>query len=147
MKINSDTIDLCSDSFIGGMYQQSKIEFVKSFQANEMTIGGAGNAQELSLLKIFCQNHTPTAASEDGIVNFFVEFTEWVKKKDNNFKLENVYIFIYQMKVFYVTGLYVREIADYWAIGAGTYHAQSALYLGHSAKEAVKVACELFSVV
>ncbi len=111
VKINPDTIDLCSDSFIGGLYQQTKIEFVKSFQVNNMAVGGSGGAEELSLFKIF--------------------------------KLNNVYILIYRFKVFYVNGLYVREISDHWAVGAGEIHAKAALYLGHSAYEAVNVACEL----
>src|SRR6266851_1823135 len=74
VKVNEATIDLCSDSFIGGIYQQSKIEFAKSFQVNEIAIGGSGSAEELSLLKIFCQNHSPTTVNEDGVIDFFVEF-------------------------------------------------------------------------
>jgi hypothetical protein len=143
VKINPGTIDLCSDSFIGGFFQQTKIEFVKSFQVNNLAVGGSGSAEELSLFKIFCQNHSPATDNEDGVIDFFVEFTEWTKKKDASFKLNNVYILIYRFKVFYVNGLYAREIFDHWAVGAGEIHAKAALYLGHSAYEAVHVACEL----
>ena len=43
--------------------------------------------------------------------------------------------------------LYVNEVNEYAAIGAGEDFALAALYLGHSAKEAVKVACELSAFV
>ena len=43
--------------------------------------------------------------------------------------------------------MYVNEINEYAAIGAGEDFALAALYLGHSAKEAVKTACELSAFV
>ena len=39
--------------------------------------------------------------------------------------------------------MFVHEISDYIAIGAGEQFANAALYLGHTPKEAVKVACDL----
>jgi len=174
VKINPDTIDLCSDSFIGDRSQQAKLRFAKSFQVNGITIGGAGSAEETSLLKIFCQNHSPATMDEDGVLDFFVEFIEWIKKKipshlvrnlqrrsgkanrgvlsriwygiwkkSANATLTNAYLLIYHSKVFFIKDLYVREITMYWALGAGETYAKAALHLGHSAYEAVQVACEL----
>lgn len=174
VKINPDTIDLCSDSFIGDRSQQAKMLFAKSFQVNGITIGGAGSAEETSLLKIFCQNHSPAAVDEDDVIDFFVEFIEWKKKKipshlvryprrrggkpnpgvlsriwglirkqRANATLMNYYLLVYRGKVFDINDLYVREITTYWALGAGETYAKAALHLGHSAFEAVQVACEL----
>jgi len=39
--------------------------------------------------------------------------------------------------------MFINEIKDFAAIGAGEDFANAALYLGHSPEEAVKVACEL----
>lgn len=143
VKINKNKIELCSDSFVGGQYEQSKIAFVKSFQINGLTIGGVGTATEISLLKIFSENHTPKTSDEDSVINFFVEFSEWCKKKDVNFRVENDWILIYKNKVFFISGLWVREIKDYCSIGAGKFFSDAVLYLGNSAEEAVNVACEL----
>jgi hypothetical protein len=39
--------------------------------------------------------------------------------------------------------MFINEIKDFAAVGAGEDFANAALYLGHSPEEAVKVACEL----
>jgi hypothetical protein len=39
--------------------------------------------------------------------------------------------------------MFVHEVFDFISIGAGEDFANAALYLGHTPKEAVKVACEL----
>lgn len=143
VKVDESEITLSSDSFIGSDWEQSKITFVKQFQVNGILAGFAGSAEEGSLLRIFSQNHAPKNASEESIIDFFVEFTDWAKKKDDHFKLDNQYLFIFKQKAYYCSGLYAREITDNWAIGAGQIHAKAALYLGHSAPRAVEVACEL----
>ena len=45
--------------------------------------------------------------------------------------------------MFSVNDMFVREIKDYFAMGAGEDFATAALYLGHSPEEAVKTACEI----
>lgn len=42
-----------------------------------------------------------------------------------------------------IANMFVREIKDYYAIGAGEDFATAALYLGHTPKEAVKTACDI----
>ena len=91
--LSSFFLFLCSASFLGGLYPQTKIEFVKSFQVNNMAIGGSGSAEELALFKIFCQNHSPATDNEDGVIDFSVEFTELtfgLNVKINNRNCESI---------------------------------------------------------
>lgn len=72
-----------------------------------------------------------------------VEFSEYKSDITGNSKIENDYIIVYDSKVFSICSLFVNEIKNYDAVGAGMDFANAALYLGHNPKEAVKVACEL----
>jgi hypothetical protein len=57
--------------------------------------------------------------------------------------IENVYLLIYDGHLFEIDRMFVHEVSDYIAIGAGEDFANAALYLGHTPQEAVKVACDL----
>jgi ATP-dependent protease HslVU (ClpYQ) peptidase subunit len=71
------------------------------------------------------------------------EFADWKKQRTNEYTLENVYILVIDKKVFQIESFFVAEIDTFTAIGAGQDFALAALYLGHSPKEAVQIACEL----
>ena len=45
--------------------------------------------------------------------------------------------------VFCVEDFLVYEVKEYESIGAGMYYGLTALYLGHTPREAVKVSCDL----
>lgn len=142
VRVNKDKIEFAADSIvISGATKRDNN--VKLFEINQMIIGGVGYAQETSLLSVFAKTHSPLDNTEKAILDFFFEFGKWKKDLNLGFDSENIYIFGYKGKAFYVQNLYVREVTDYEAIGAGRDYALSALYLKHSAKEAVKVACEL----
>ena len=57
--------------------------------------------------------------------------------------MTNAYLICYKGHLFEAEGLYVFEVKNYSAIGAGQDFATAALYLGHTPQEAVNVAAEL----
>lgn len=142
VKVNKDKIEFAADSIcIRGGTKRTNI--AKLTEVNQMIIGGVGTAEETNLLFIFAQTHSPLDNSEKAVLDFFFEFGKWKNGLNLGFSFSNVYLFGYKGKAFYVENLLVKEVKDYEAIGAGMDYALAALYLKHSAKEAVKVACEL----
>lgn len=117
--------------------------------SNELIFGGCGLAKVNSLFRSFLINHQPRDCSEESVLEMMLEFTEYYKKKFDKNSADEVFerfnaLIGYKNKLFYVGyGLYISEVQEYFAIGAGEDFAKAALFLGHSTAEAVKVACEL----
>ena len=97
-----------------------------------MIIGGSGYVSEIESLFVYAESHQPFDNSIRAIREFFYEFSTWKQSKGQKFDIDNDFIIAYK-----------GEIKEYAAIGAGYQYALAALYLGHSAKEAVKVSCDL----
>lgn len=118
-------------------------DFTKLQRINDMIMGGCGVAQEISLLWHYMATHKPESADIKDVLTFFVEFANWKSQKGDSLEIKNEYILVYAGHAFLIEGLFIHEIHEYNAIGAGEDFANAALYLGHTPKEAVKVACDL----
>lgn len=145
VKIYDDKIQIAADSIVcsGCTNINHAKKFSKLVEINDMIIGTVGTANEGSLMWLYMNTHKPNGSTEKDILEFVAEFSSWKTKYNDNNQINNSYILIYQNKVFSISGLFVTEIESYLAIGAGEDYALAALYLGHSPKEAVKVACDL----
>lgn len=116
----------------------------KLCRVNGMTIGSAGLKSESQWLFMFAKNHAPAEAAENAVAEFFLEFSEWMKKKDNSFRSENEYLVAYRNKLFRVyDSLAVFDIPAHAAIGSGQDFAIAAMHLGRSASDAARVAADL----
>ena len=144
VKVNKNNIEIASDSIIvRGYSKRTDRNFHKLVKINDIIVGAVGDAEEASLFINFCELHNIKEPNETSILNFMVEFMTWKTGISEHYGLDNEYIIVYGGKVFSVNNLLVEEVTNYEAIGAGEDFATAALYLGHSAKEAVKVACDL----
>ena len=142
IKIAADSISVC-----GWTRMEKTIKKAKLFKVNGIIAGGVGLASENLLLENFCLTHKPHQATEREVLNFFIEFNNYLKDLGLS-GYSNHFILCYQGKAFLIEqNLYVNEVNEYAAIGAGEDFALAALYLGHSAKEAVETACELCAMV
>lgn len=142
IKIAADSISVC-----GWTRMEKTVKKAKLFKVNGIIAGGVGLASENLLLENFCLTHQPHEATEREVLNFFIEFNNYLKDLGLS-KYTNAFILCFKGKAFLIyEDMYVNEINEYAAIGAGEDFALAALYLGHSAKEAVKVACELSAFV
>lgn len=143
-KVYTDRIDIAADSIlVRGWSTQIANGFSKLNKINGMIIGGSGSAQELSLMWHYMETHKPAAPTEKDMLAFVIEFSKWKRDLTGDGSMENLYIMAYDGHLFQVERMFVVEVTDYCAVGAGEDYARTALYLGHTPKEAVRAACEL----
>lgn len=115
----------------------------------DFIIGVCGDVGEMNLMRWFAQEHRPVENTEQGIFHFMGEFAEFCREElapfgeDEGPEGANEYLIVYQGKLYGCVGTQVHGINEYAAIGAGAPYALSALVLGKSPCEAVRVASEL----
>lgn len=139
-------ITIGADSIrITGWGTQEKDKLAKLFRVSkDLIVGTVGDAAIHSLFREYLKNHLPKSNTEYGWTSLISEFSTYLNDLKNAPKLEHAaFIIANKGKVFFVDGYFVREINDYYAIGAGMDYALSALYLGASVKEAIETACHL----
>lgn len=144
-RITKDGYEIAADSITVRGYTQTKNNTARSklFEVNNMVIGSVGYAEESSLLHIFAKTHQPASATEEGLLEFWGEFSEWKKKRIDNANISNSYFIGIDGKVFAIHEWLIENIVSYEAIGAGMNFALAALHLGHTAAEAIETAIEL----
>lgn len=142
-----DTIIFASDSILVAGYlkaTEKEVIYNKLFQQNEMVIGSTGTGYEGTMMELFSRNHRPVDGNRLSVIDFFVEFREWINKRDAGYAPENDYLIAYDKKLFRTYGgLDIYEVPEFEAIGSGEDFAKAALHLGHTPREAVEVACKL----
>ena len=142
-KVYEKEVVMAADSILVKGWSKRNSNFAKIAEINDMIIGGCGSAQEISLMWHYMQTHKPASASEKDVLTFIIEFSQWKNSMGAGSDIDNEYLLIYKWHLFEIQNMLVHEVFDYTAIGAGEDFANAALYLGHSPREAVKVACDL----
>lgn len=145
VKIENDKIVIGVDSQVtqGANIVNSFLDTSKIFIKNNVIVGGCGSIREINALKIFMNKNLIGDATEENILQFMFCFQQFKQELGMLFDLECSYIFIIDNKVYSVVQGEVIPIENYYAIGSGRDFALSALYLGHSVEESLKVACAL----
>lgn len=147
-KVYADgTIRIAADSIIVSGWSKRTNNFGKLEQINGMIVGSVGTAYETSLMWQYMRTHKPDGSEEKDVLSFIVEFIRWKRDLTGDATIQNNYLLAYKRKLFEISGLFVHEIRDYVAIGAGCDFATAALFLGHSTEESVEAACALSCVV
>jgi ATP-dependent protease HslVU (ClpYQ) peptidase subunit len=143
----SEAIIFAADTQISagfGKTTSSDIIHSKLFQQNGMIIGSTGDCYEGTLMELFTRNHKPIDSTRLSMIDFLVEFREWIRKKESGYTPKNGFLIAFDKKLFRVCrGLDIYEVKEFEAIGCGEDFAKAALLLGHSPREAVEVACKL----
>lgn len=142
-KVYEKRITMAADAILVKGSSKRNNNFAKIARINDMVVGGTGLAEELSLMWHYMATHKPAAATEKDILAFIVEFSQWKGNVGARGSIENSYLLVYEGHLYEIEHMFVHEIKDYVAIGAGEDFANAALYLGHTPSEAVKVACDL----
>lgn len=145
VKVNDNSISIAADSILCKWDQKKSNpkDFTKIAKINDMVIGGCGFAREISLIWHYMETHKPRSTEVKDILTFFVEFVKWKSEYGDGSEMKNDYILVYSGHAYLCSELFIHEIHEYEAIGAGENFANAALYLGHTPREAVKVACDL----
>ena len=142
-KVYTDKVVIAADSIIVRGWSKRNTNFAKIAEINGMIVGGCGEAQESSLLWRYMQTHQPESSSEKDVLEFIVEFAKWKRELIGDSTICNTYLMVFDGHLFEIESMFVHEVKDYIAIGAGEDFATAALHLGHSPRDAVKVACDL----
>jgi ATP-dependent protease HslVU (ClpYQ) peptidase subunit len=143
-KVYNDKIVMAADSIIvRGDSKDTSGDFVKLTKINNMIVGGSGTVAEQSLMWQYMRTHKPASATVSDILEFMIEFSRWKKDLTNDSSVHNSYLLAYDCKLFSIQGMYPYEISAFTSIGAGRDFSNAAMHLGHSPREAVKVACDL----
>ena len=142
-KVHDDKIVVGSDSILVRGWTKDK--FAKLQEVNDLVIGGVGLAEDIALLMLFCSTRRPALpANQTTMLNFWVEFLDWRKGRLDKYGMDTAeFIIIFGKKVFRIHGLFIMEIEDFDAIGAGMEYALTALHLDKDIPEAIEIACEL----
>lgn len=144
LKVYKDKIVIGADSQ-STSYWHNKNSTNKIYKiADDFVIGGVGYTSHNQMMSLFCETNKPADCRKRDILEFIVQFNEWMKKKDSDFQPYNDFLMVFCDKAFWITSdLLVQEIKDYCAIGSGLEYAKAGLYLGKSVKDSIKIACDL----
>jgi len=115
----------------------------KLFEVNGMHFGCAGSVSDIGLLQIFCKTHRPKEMNRDDIMEWFIEFKEWLNDKAKvSFNDVNIHgIIASEGKVFtFYDFMEVSEVTDFNAVGSGMWLALGAMENGASVSQAVATA-------
>lgn len=136
----SDLQTSWGDSKLVDVKNQMYLDPAKIWQHNGVTVGSAGHVSGSTLFRVFTKTHRPGASTIEGLIDFLVEFTDWAKKKDSAFKLENHFLIVFEKKMYQCIDYDVQEIPEYNAVGSGMFLALGAMYKGSDPEEAIEVA-------
>lgn len=119
-----------------------RTDFRKLKQITPCTVvGGCGGAEELALFYTFATEVEFTGSTVRDVQDYMREFSLFKEHYLDTRSLDNEYIIAHKDHLFEVQGMFVKEVHNYVAIGAGEAYALSALYLGHDVETAINVAC------
>lgn len=141
VKLYPDKITIAADSIII-KDDLKRTNFKKLYKFGDLIVAGCGSAEELCLFFEFAKREEPASIDIQGIQDYMTKFSDMLETCLGDKKINNDYIIIYKGRVFEVEGMFVQEVTNYTAIGEGEPYALSALYLGHTAKDAVRAACK-----
>ena len=144
-KVYNDKIVMAADSIVVryGSDKNPSGSFLKMRRINDVVIGTSGSAEEASLMWHYMATHNPFGATEKDVLEYMIEFSRWKKDLTGSSSVSNDYLIAFSGKLFRVNGIFVTEIREFESIGHGMCYSNAAMHLGHTPKEAVKVACDL----
>ena len=90
-----EAIIFAADTLISDGYTKttsSDIMHSKLFEQNDMVIGCTGECYEGTLMELFSRNHKPVNSTRLGIIDFLVEFREWIRKKEGGYTPKNGFL-------------------------------------------------------
>jgi ATP-dependent protease HslVU (ClpYQ) peptidase subunit len=143
-KVESDRIVIGSDSQVThGWHSKDLVDDGKLMVLPDLIIGGAGASSHNNYMSIYLENHKPRSSQRRDVLEFFVEFHQWIDKMIKDFKPRNSWLLAYDGKLISATADLNVEHHEWWAVGSGFEYTRSALHLGHTVEEAIQTACDL----
>lgn len=148
VKITDSEINITADTrFTEGDERYGNTS--KLYQHIDIVIGTVGMEEDHFLLIEYIKENYETF-NKFKLLDFMCDFYSYSNKLRENLNLEDSeykssFILIVGNSVYNISHLLIQEVKDFVAIGSGILPALAALHLGHSAEEAVDVACKLIN--
>lgn len=144
-KIEKDKIIIGADSraSAGWTKVEQTLESSKIVEGSDMIIAATGTITEASLMELFCKDHSIGSGGQLRLVEWLLEFSEWKHSKTNVRGVENNYIVAHKSGLYKTHGLSVSKIKTFTSDGSGGEFCFTALHLGHTLEQSLKVSCEL----
>jgi ATP-dependent protease HslVU (ClpYQ) peptidase subunit len=144
-KVESDRIVIGSDSQVTlGWNGKDLIDDGKLMVLPDLIVGGAGASSHNNYMAIYLENHKPRSSEKRDVMEFFVEFHQWIDKMLKDFKPRNSWLIAYDGRLISVQSADLNvNHHESWAIGSGWEYARTALHLGHPVEAALQTACDL----
>lgn len=143
-KIKPHQFEVAADSQVTAGMTLDKDKSSKLWKVGDMVAGATGKASLGGIFREYIENHKPKTNNEYGWITFMADFIKYAQNLDGAFALtDNEFMVAWKGKAYHLVGTYVKEVTTFDAIGAGDDYAKAAMYLGHSAREAVGVSCAL----
>lgn len=140
-KIDGDTIRMACDSqFSRGWHHKATGNPEKLVKGADFVVGISGSAMVLPLLTVYAKDHSIGTGGEARITEWLFEFLGFCKSHTQNWDQDATLLLAHASGLFVVEDWLPLRVHDFAAIGSGFQHAEAALHLGHSAREAVEVA-------
>lgn len=144
VKIYDDRIVMGADSQ-STSYWHNKNSTNKIYKiSDDFIIGGVGHTSHNQMMSMFCETNKPAGNRKRDILEFIIQFHDFMKKKSTEYTPYNNWLMGFSGKAFWITAdLLIQEIKDYHAIGSGMEYARAGLYFDKTIKESIKIACDL----
>jgi len=158
VKINKENIEIVTDSRIsswsGRREDLQALEVMKSEKINnDLYVAIAGWPSTIDYIKLYLEKDPSVLSKKTGkssVLKFMIGFVHFLKESIPNSSPDQLLpdfhiIIVYHNMCFkyYSGGGSLIDIKNFSAIGSGSSFALTALHLGKSATEAVKIACKL----
>jgi len=147
VKNYNDRIEIATDSGAFNNYRKEENQ-QKLYEVNNIVIAACGSRAISNLFYLFCSFNSPEGNEQLDILRFYNRFLKDLKDNYNNniTNIENNYFIYYDKKLYelwYNFDIKEIKVDEFSALGAGMQEAKTALYLGHSPKEAISITTKL----
>ena len=145
---NKITIAADSGCYLGWSITPTRnMKISKLEKVNGMILGGVGFAEENQLFFDYMKTHILDVVDPEHIRTFIKEFANYKAELGLDKTINNEYLLAAKGKCYCIQGMFVSEVLDSWAIGAGADYANGALYMNATAEKAVEAAIALCAFV
>lgn len=143
-KVFNDKIEMsCDSAGTRGWHSRNNFMPSKVIKGQDFLVGLCGSATLITFLHMFSKNHPIGDGEEAAVIDWIVEFLEFIKKKTgswHNTKNSDQLIIAHKSGLYTIENWAPIKVKDWHAIGSGFEYAESAFYLGHNTEKAVEVA-------
>jgi len=143
-KIKGNTITMSCDSQVSrGDHSRTEGYMEKIIEGPDFLAGISGVASMLTIMTMYAKNHPVGEGGIERITEWMFEFQEFHEKRTKSWGQNGHVLLAHRSGLFSIFNSVPVQVDDFYGAGSGYQHAETAMYLGKSTKEAVGVAIQM----